>query len=173
MELKLRYYGDPILRERAAVVETFDDELRELAEAMVDTMFRERGIGLAAPQVGLSKRLIVALQMSDDDDEEAEPLVLVNPEVVERSRDSWQHEEGCLSIPEVTGVVTRAETVTVRYQDVDGRDMVVSAGGMFGRILLHEIDHLNGRLFIDYLSDANKSLIKPRLKEIAARYASS
>jgi peptide deformylase len=172
MELKLRYYGDPILRERAAPVETFDDELRELAESMVETMYRERGIGLAAPQVGVSRRLIVALQMSDLEDEEAEPVALVNPEVVERSRETWEHEEGCLSIPEVTGLVTRPENITVRYQDLDGQAMMVTTSGMFGRILLHEIDHVNGRLFIDYLSDANKSLIKPRLREIAARYAS-
>jgi len=170
MELKLRYYGDPVLRERAGTVETFDGALRELAEAMVDTMFRERGIGLAAPQVGLSKRLIVALQMSDIEDETAEPVALVNPEVVERSSDTWVYEEGCLSIPEVTGDVTRPETVTVRYQDLEGQEMVVTTEGMFARILLHEIDHLNGRLFIDYLSAASKSLIKPRLKEIAALY---
>jgi len=169
MQLKLRYYGDPVLRERATVIETFDDELRELAEAMVETMFRERGIGLAAPQVGLSRRLIVALQMSEVEDEDAEPVALVNPEVVERSSDTWIYEEGCLSIPEVTGDVTRPETITVRYQDLDGHTMMVTTSGMFARILLHEVDHLNGRLFIDYLSTANKSLIKPRLKEIAAR----
>jgi len=173
MELKLRYYGDPVLRERSATVETFDDELRELAQAMVDTMFRAKGIGLAAPQVGLSKRLIVALQMSDVEDETAEPVALVNPEVVERSSDTWVYEEGCLSIPEVVGDVTRPEHVTVRYQGLDGQQMMVTTGGMFARILLHEIDHLNGRLFIDYLSAANKSLVKPRLKEIAARYPRS
>ena len=172
MELKLRYYGDPVLRERAAAVDTFDDELRELAESMVETMFRERGIGLAAPQVGISRRLIVALQMSDIEDEDAQPVALVNPEVVERSSDNWEYEEGCLSIPEVTGEVTRPENITVRYQDLDGQSMMVTTGGMFARILLHEIDHLNGRLFIDYLSAANKSLIKPRLKEIAARFSS-
>ena len=172
MELKLRYYGDPVLRERSATIETFDDELRELAEGMVDTMFRMKGIGLAAPQVGRSKRLIIALQMSDVEDETAEPVALVNPEVVERSSETWVYEEGCLSIPEVVGDVTRPDAITVRYQDLDGQALSVTTSGMFARIVLHEVDHLNGRLFIDYLSAANKSLIKPRLKEIAARYPS-
>jgi len=169
MELQLRYYGDPILRERARPVDVFDDALAETAQAMVDTMYRERGIGLAAPQVGLRVRLIVALQMEDPDDADAEPLALVNPEVLERSRETWVLEEGCLSIPGVNGEVTRAETVTVRYQDLDGEAHIFSAAGMFARILLHEIDHLNGKLFIDYLSPAAKSLIKPQLRAIAEK----
>ena len=171
MELKLRYYGDPILRERVAPVERFDAELAEEASAMIDTMVRERGIGLAGPQVGLRKRLIIALQMEDTDDSDAEPLVLVNPEVIERSRETWVLEEGCLSIPGVNGDVTRAVTARVRYESLGGVENVVEATGMFARILLHEIDHLNGRLFIDYLSPAAKSLLKPRLRAIAERDA--
>jgi peptide deformylase len=169
MELTLRYYGDPILRNRALPVSEFDAALAAVAHAMVDIMFRARGIGLAAPQVGMGKRLIVALQMEDPDDDAAEPLILVNPEVLERSRETWIFEEGCLSIPGVNGDVTRAETVTVRYQDVDGGEHTLSAAGMFARILLHEIDHLDGTLFIDYLSPAAKSLVKPQLRAIAER----
>jgi peptide deformylase len=168
MELRMRYYGDPILRATAKPVEAFDDELAEQTAAMVETMYRERGIGLAGPQVGLGKRMIVALMMKDAEDAEAEPLVLVNPEVIERSRETWVLEEGCLSIPGVNGEVTRAFTATVRYQSVDGVEHTVEAEGMFARILLHEVDHLDGRLFIDYLSPAKKSLVKTRLKEIAA-----
>ncbi len=170
MDLQLRYYGDPILRERARAVDAFDAWLAEFAAAMVETMTRERGIGLAAPQVGESRRVIVALRMHEPgDDEGAEPVVLVNPEVLERSRETWVFEEGCLSIPGVTGEVMRPERIVVRYRDVEGTEHTETAEHMFARILLHEIDHLDGRLFIDYLSPAKKSLIKPQLREIAAR----
>ena len=165
----LRYYGDPVLRERAVPVGHFDEELRKLAEGLVDTMRRERGIGLAGPQVGHSVRLIAALQMMSTEDETAEPTVLVNPEVVERSQETWVFEEGCLSLPGIVGEITRATKVKVRYQDLEGNEQVCDATGMFARILLHEIDHLDGRLFIDYFSPAKKSLLKPQLKEIAAR----
>lgn len=167
MELRLRYYGDAILREQVPAVEEFDETLAEEAAAMVETMQRERGIGLAGPQVGLRKRLIVALMMKDIEDVDVEPLVLVNPEILDRSHDTWVLEEGCLSIPGVNGEVTRATTVSLRYRSVDGAEHELEAEGMFARILLHEIDHLNGRLFIDYLSPAKKSLIRPRLKAIA------
>lgn len=171
MELKLRLYSDPILREEAARVEVFDQTLAEEAQAMTETMIRERGIGLAAPQVGLSKKLIIVLQMKDPEDNEAAPLALVNPEIVERSRETWEFDEGCLSIPGVVGKVTRAERITVRYQDVEGNEKTITASGMFARIIQHENDHLHGRLFIDYLSSAQKSLIKTKLKSIAAEYS--
>ena len=168
MHLLLRYYGDPILRGRAREIEVFDERLVELGDAMIETMYRERGIGLAGPQVGLDQRILVALQMVDMDDENPEPLVVVNPVVLTRSSETWVLEEGCLSIPGINGDVTRATTMTMRYQDTAGEEHTIGATGMFARILLHEIDHLDGRLFIDYLSPAKKSLIKPRLKEIAA-----
>jgi peptide deformylase len=171
MKLELRYYGDPILRKHCTPVERFDAQLAEEADAMAETMFRERGIGLAAPQVGMTKRLIVAVQMKDVDDVEAEPLALVNPEVLERSKSTWEFEEGCLSIPGVVGKVVRSEEAVVRYQDVEGNEHTIKAQGMFARVLLHEIDHLDGRLFVDYLSSAQKSLVKPELKRIAAELA--
>lgn len=170
MELKLRFYGDPILRQVASAVQGFDDKLRLEGEAMIETMYRERGVGLAAPQVGMGKRLIVALQMKDPEDVDAEPLIIVNPEVIRRSASTWEYEEGCLSVPGVVGKVTRPQEVTVRYHDTSGVETTVSAVGWFARILMHEIDHLDGRLFIDYFSEAQKSLVKPRLKNIAARY---
>jgi len=171
MNLELRYYGDPILREKCTPVDQFDQRLAEEADAMVETMFRERGIGLAAPQVGMTKRLIVALQMKDAEDVNADPLALVNPVVLERSKSTWEFEEGCLSIPGVVGKVVRAEEAVVRYQDVRGNEHTIKAQGMFARVLLHEIDHLDGRLFVDYLSSAQKSLVKPELKRIAAELA--
>lgn len=166
-KLTLRIYPDPILRQEGEKIHVFDAELRELASAMIETMERERGIGLAAPQIGLSKRLIVALQMRDADDTGAEALVLVNPTVVESSSDTWSHEEGCLSIPGINAPVIRSRRVEVEFQDLDGKLHRLHAEDMFARILLHEIDHINGRLFIDYLSTANKSLIKSKLKQLA------
>jgi peptide deformylase len=171
MELRLRYYGDPILRRRMPDVEAFDDSLREEAEAMIEAMVRESGVGLAAPQVGLEKRLLVALQMVDPDDNDAEPIVMVNPEVLSRSKESWVFEEGCLSIPGIRGDVGRPEQIEVRYRDLDGTEHVIAAEGMYARVLQHEIDHIDGRLFIDYLSLAQKALLKPRLKKLAERQA--
>lgn len=164
--LKLRIYPDPVLREHSEKVDTFDDELRELAEAMIDAMRREAGIGLAAPQVGYGKRLIIALQMKDPDDNHAEPLVLVNPRVLSASSELWSYEEGCLSIPGINASILRPVTVEIEYQDLDGKKHRISEEGMFARILQHEIDHINGKLFIDYLSSAQKSLVKSQLKKL-------
>jgi peptide deformylase len=169
MAMNLRYYGDPILRRRGADVTAFGAELRVVAAEMIETMRREEGVGLAAPQVGLEMRLLVALRMADPDDEEAEPIVLVNAEVVERSRETWEYEEGCLSIPGIRGDVTRPLRVMIRYRDLDGVERTLGAEGMFARVLQHEIDHTEGRLFIDYLSAAEKALLKPRLKKLADR----
>jgi peptide deformylase len=171
MELTLRYYGDPILREKCTSVDVFDDRLAEEAQAMIETMYREHGIGLAAPQVGMTKQLIVVVQMKDADDVNAEPLALVNPEVVEKSKTMWELEEGCLCLPGIAGKVERPEEAVVRYRDVEGNEHTLHAKGMFARVLLHEIDHLHGRLFIDYFSSAQKSLVKPELKRIVENYS--
>lgn len=165
--LQMRYYGDDILRKVAEPVGEFNDELREFAQGMIETMRRERGIGLAAPQVGRSIRVIVALRMEGDDDTDAPAEVLVNPNVVFKSRETWSFEEGCLCIPGVSASVIRPVEVEVEYQDLQGRSQRVRSDKLFARILLHEIDHLNGVLFIDYLSGAQKSLIKPKLREIS------
>ena len=165
--LKLRYYGDPILRRRAMDVRTFDQSLAEVAAQLLEAMEREDGVGLAAPQVGLDLRLLVALAMREPGDEEAQPVIMVNPEILERSHDTWVYEEGCLSIPGIRGDVTRPLTIKVRYQDVHGKEHTVETEGMFARILQHEIDHLDGKLFIDYLSTADKALIRPKLRNIS------
>jgi peptide deformylase len=164
--LKLRYYGDPILRQRANEVRVFDRSLRDVAEAMLDAMEREEGVGLAAPQVGLDMRILVALAMSEPGDVDAEAVVIVNPEITERSRDTWVFEEGCLSIPGIRGDVTRPNQIRVRFQALDGTQHTLDAEGMFARILQHEIDHLDGKLFIDYLSTAEKALLKTKLRNL-------
>jgi len=166
-QLSLRIYPDPILRQVCESVTGFDDGLRELAAAMIDAMRREAGIGLAASQIGHGKRLIIALQMQDPDDNDAEPAVMVNPRVVSESSELWSYEEGCLSIPGITAQVLRPVEVEIEYQDLDGEAHRIDAEGMYARILQHEIDHTNGRLFVDYLSSAQKSLIKPKLKKLA------
>jgi len=165
--LDMRYYGDTILRKVAEPVTVFDGKLRELAEGMIETMLFERGVGLAAPQVGESIRLITALRMEESDDSDAPADALVNPKVVFASKETWSYEEGCLCIPGVSGNVIRPQEVEVEYQDLDGNPRRIRSDKFFGRILQHEIDHLNGVLFIDYLSSAQKSLIKPKLKEIS------
>jgi peptide deformylase len=172
MKLQLRYYGDPILRKRASDVREFDPDLREFAENMIETMRREAGVGLAATQVGVEKRVLVALQMETPEASEAPEIVMVNPEILDRSPDTWIYEEGCLSIPGIRGDVTRPEGIRVRYQDLHGKSHVIDVDGMFARVLQHEIDHLDGKLFIDYLSTGEKTLLKTRLKKIAERYAS-
>jgi peptide deformylase len=163
----MQYYGDPVLREVCEPVDTFDDELRVFAELMIETMREEQGIGLAAPQVGSKTRVIVALQMKDVDDIDAEPLVLVNPRVVSKARETWTFDEGCLSIPGISAPVIRPKEIEVEYQSLDGEKKTLTDDFIFGRILLHEIDHLNGVLFVDYLSSAQKSLIKSRLKKLS------
>lgn len=142
--LDIRVLGDPILRQDTKVVATVSPELRKLIDDMFETMYAAKGIGLAAPQIGRLERLSVI----DVDDQR---LVLLNPEVV-TSDGKAKGEEGCLSIPEVYGDVERPAHVVVRAMDADGKPYEVDAHDLLARCLQHEIDHLHGKLFIDYLS---------------------
>jgi peptide deformylase len=142
--LDIHVLGSPILRAETKVVAEVRDDLRKLANDMFDTMYKAKGIGLAAPQVGRSERLAVV----DVDDQR---FVLVNPEIV-WEEGSERAEEGCLSIPDIFGEVDRAQRVLVRAIDLDGNPLELEATDLLARCLQHEIDHLHGRLFIDYLS---------------------
>ena len=142
--LDIRVLGDPILRQATTPVETVTDELRQLAKHMFATMHHARGIGLAAPQVGRTERITV-VEIDD------QPLVLVNPQVLNAAGRA-KGEEGCLSIPDIYGDVERPRSVTVRAQDLDGKTFEIEATDLLARCLQHEIDHLDGKLFIDYLS---------------------
>ena len=142
--LDVRVLGDPILRQQTTPVVAVTDELRRLIDDMFDTMYAAKGIGLAAPQVGRVERIAVI------DVGEGTPFVVVNPAIV-GADGSAKAEEGCLSIPEVYGDVERAERVVVRALDRDGRPFEVEASDLLARCLQHEIDHLHGKLFIDYL----------------------
>jgi peptide deformylase len=154
-ELKIALLGEPILRQKAAEIEAVDEELRALIEDMFETMYRAEGIGLAAPQVGISKRLIVV----DLKDEQTERFALINPRVVERGRELEKEEEGCLSIPGVTALVERPRDVIVEGLDAAGNPKRIEASGLLARCLVHEVDHLDGVLFIDHLSSLKRSML--------------
>jgi len=143
--LSIRVLGDPILREETKPVDEITDELRTLAKNMFETMYLAKGIGLAAPQIGRSERIAVV-------DVDKNPMVLVNPEILEVSSSKAKAEEGCLSIPDIYGDVERPASVRVRAMDLDGKTFEVDGAELFGRCLQHEIDHLHGKLFVDYLS---------------------
>jgi len=143
--LDIRVLGDPILREETTPVERITSELRTLVTNMFETMYLAKGIGLAAPQVGRPERLTVI----DVDDN---PLVVINPEIISFSSGKAKAEEGCLSIPDIYGDVERPAIVRVRAMDIDGRPFELEATELLARCFQHEIDHLHGKLFIDYLS---------------------
>ncbi|RAI00039.1 peptide deformylase [Acuticoccus sediminis] len=142
---------DPVLRRVAEPVTSVDARIKALADDMLETMYAAPGIGLAAPQIGVLERLIV-LDVATGEDAEPAPMVLVNPEIVASSEETSVYEEGCLSIPDYTEEVERPARVTVRFLDRDGAEQTVEADGLLATCLQHEIDHLNGILFIDYLS---------------------
>jgi peptide deformylase len=143
--LDIRVLGDPILREETKPVETITDGLRSLVKNMFETMYAAKGIGLAAPQVGRTERVCVV-------DVDENPLVLINPEILETEGRLKKAEEGCLSIPDVYGDVERPPKVSVRAMDIDGKEFEIDADDLLARCLQHEIDHLHGKLFIDYFS---------------------
>ena len=163
--LQLRYYGDPVLRKRAeAVLEVTEAEC-QLAEQMLETLYATgNGIGLAATQVGILKRLII-VDIGEEDDEAYEPLVLFNPELVGVDGEIVV-EEGCLSIPDVTAEVKRPERIVVDGIDVQNESIRIETDGLLARVLQHEIDHLNGVLFIDRISGLKRQLLKEELLKI-------
>jgi peptide deformylase len=156
---------DPILRKSALPVERVDDAARRLADDMLETMYDAPGVGLAAPQVGVSRRLIV-VDASAKDDERA-PLVLINPEIVVLGDERRVYEEGCLSIPDVKVDIERPATLTVRFLDRDGKAQQIVADGLLATVIQHEVDHLDGRLIIDFLSRLKRDMIVRKLKKIA------
>lgn len=156
---------DPILRETSKPVERVDDQLRKFADDMLDTMYDAPGIGLAAIQVGAPLRMLV-IDLADKD-EAAAPLVVINPEIVARSSALNVHEEGCLSIPDYYAEVERPAEVTVTFTDRDGKAQSIKADGLLATCLQHEIDHLNGVLFIDYLSKLKRDMVVRKFKKLA------
>ncbi len=163
--LDIRVLGDPVLRVVTAPITEVTDAHRRLIDDMFDTMYHARGIGLAAPQVGRTERLAIV----DVDDD---PFVLINPEIVVVDGKKAKGEEGCLSIPDIYADVERPPSVTVRALDRDGQPFEREASGLLARCLQHEIDHLDGVLFVDHLSALKRNMILRRLaKELKQKAA--
>jgi peptide deformylase len=158
MRLTILEYPDPRLRTVAQPVEVVDDELRALIDAMLEIMYASNGVGLAATQVNIHRRLLV-LDVSDQHDQ---PLALVNPEVLER-QEIETSQEGCLSVPGIFEDVERAQRIRVRALDRDGKPLEMMADGLLAVCIQHEIDHLDGKLFVDYLSELKRQRIRKRL----------
>ena len=156
--LEILHFPDPRLRNVAAPVEAVDDAVRALADDMLETMYSARGIGLAAVQVGIARRVIVA----DVSPERNAPLALINPRVAESRDEEAEFEEGCLSVPGVYEAVSRPARVRVEGWDREGKPMSIEAEGTLAACLQHEIDHLDGRLFVDYLSRLKQHRIRKR-----------
>jgi peptide deformylase len=158
-------YGAEVLRRPAQPVSEIDEEILKLIEDMVETMLAAPGVGLAAPQVGVSKRIIVVRSLEDPEGKDY--FVLINPEIVSAQGEEVA-EEGCLSVPEFRDEIGRAEKVRVKGLDHEGRPVEMEGVGLMARILQHEIDHLNGLLYFDRLSPAKRDIIKRKLKKRTA-----
>ena len=162
-KLRLKYYPEQVLLQKAKKVTTFDSSVRKLANDMLETMYDENGVGLAAPQVGVSKRIMV-IDVSGEDDPN-EPIVFINPQIVEKDG-SLVGLEGCLSFPGVFFEVRRANRILVKYQNLAGKDVKLQAeGDLLCRAIQHEIDHLDGVLFVDRLSRLKRELFKRWFKK--------
>ena len=152
---------DPILRKKSESLEKVDDEIRKLLDDMLETMYAAPGIGLAAVQVGILKRIIV-IDISKDEEKKT-PLFLLNPEIISRSKKTSVYEEGCLSLPGHFAEIERPAECQVKFIDYDGKEKELVADGLLATCIQHEIDHLNGVLFIDYLSKLKKDMIVKKL----------
>lgn len=163
--LNIILHPDPRLKKRCAPVDSFDADLRQLADAMLTTMYEAPGIGLAAPQVGHMKRVLV-MDCEKQEGAPPQPMVLVNPEVSWASDARNVYEEGCLSIPEQFADVERPAEVRVRWQDLDGAEREEQFDGLWATCVQHEIDHLDGKLFIDYLKPLRRQMITRKMVKL-------
>jgi peptide deformylase len=157
-------FGNPVLEKPAEPVTVFDDELKKLVEDMFESMYEARGVGLAAPQIGIAKRLAV-IDVTFNEDPKAK-LVLVNP-VILHAEGKHRQPEGCLSIPEFREPVTRAQKVKIKAQDVNGKWFEKTGEDLLARAFLHETDHLNGKLYISHISALKRDLIKRKIRKLA------
>ena len=160
--LEVRILGDPVLRQKAEPVSAVTPELRRLIADMFDTMYAEEGVGLAAPQVGVSDRVIVV----DPHDDETAPFALINPEILDASKETEKNEEGCLSIPGVRDMVERSMRVRVRGLSENGEVKEFEAEGLVSRILQHEVDHLDGILFFDRVGPLKRKMLLAKWQKV-------
>ena len=157
---EILHFPDPRLRNVATPVEEVDGEIRELVDDMFETMYDAPGIGLAAVQINVVKRVIVV----DVSEDKSQPLCFINPEILEKTGEETM-DEGCLSVPEIYETVTRAEKIRVRALDRDGNSFEMDADGLLAVCIQHEIDHLDGKLFVDYLSNLKRQRIRKKLEK--------
>jgi peptide deformylase len=156
-------FGDPVLEKPAVVVTTFDDGLKKLVEDMFESMYAAKGVGLAAPQIGVGKRIAVIDTTVGED--AGQKLVLINPEIIGKEG-SQSGEEGCLSLPTFRETVTRAKKVTVRALDAAGKPFEMTGEDLLARAFLHETDHLNGTLYINHISPLKRDLIRRKVRKL-------
>ena len=156
---------DAVLRQKSEAVAAVDKDLRALVEDMFETMYDAPGIGLAAIQIGVPRR-VVTMDLAKDP---KEPQVFINPEIVWRSDEQSVYEEGCLSIPDYYGEVERPQAVKVKYRDLDWKEHEIEADGLLATCIQHEIDHLNGVLFIDHISKLKRDMVMKKFKKAAKR----
>lgn len=164
--LDILHHPDPRLRKKAVAVAVVDDEIRQLTDDMLETMYSARGIGLAATQVNVQQRIVV-IDLSEDS---TQPLVLINPEIVHKEG-SIEYEEGCLSVPEYYEKVTRAECIRFTALDRAGERYEMEADGLLAVCVQHELDHLEGKLFVDYLSTLKQQRVRKKLEKMARQQA--
>ena len=168
--MEVLVYPHPVLRRGGQKIETFDQDLRDLAERMFEAMYVEGGVGLAAPQVGIEQKLLVLNPTGSKDDRTGE-LALCNPKITKKKARDFE-EEGCLSFPGIHAEVERWVTITISYQDLDGQEQTMVAKDWLARIIQHELDHLEGVLFTDRLTPADKMRVRPQLEDLEQRFAS-
>jgi peptide deformylase len=159
--LNILHFPDPKLRQKAEKVDVVDDDIRTLVDDMFETMYAAPGIGLAAVQVNVLKR-VITIDISED---KSQPLCFINPEIVQASGKE-DMEEGCLSVPGIYEMVSRADKITVQYLDRDGKSVELEAEGLLAVCIQHEIDHLDGKLFVDYLSEMKRSRIRKKMEKL-------
>ncbi len=162
MKHQLVYYGNETLRKTAAEISAVDGNIQSLIDEMFPIMYKNDGIGLAAPQVGVSLRLIVV----DTKEKDGSPFVLINPVITDHSSKTVDYEEGCLSLPGIFSTVSRPDKVTVTALDREGKETVIEAKGLLARVFQHEIDHLDGHLFIDRIDPDERNEFRHALKKI-------
>lgn len=163
--LPLVIIPDPILRQKSKLVERVDDDVRKFADNMLETMYDAPGVGLAAIQVGQARRMLVVDVAGKE--EEPNPQVFINPVIVKSSDTPNVYEEGCLSIPDIYADVERPAEVTVEYIDLTGKQQLIEADGILATVLQHEIDHLDGTLFIDHLSKLKREMVIRKFKKLS------
>jgi len=158
----IRIMGDPVLRQKAEALQAVDEDIRRLIKDMFETMYEADGVGLAAPQVGVSRRVIVV----DPHEQDVKPFGLVNPVIVQSADYAERGEEGCLSIPGLKDIVERPAAVVVEALDAEGKPVRIEAEGLLARVLQHEVDHLDGILFIDRVSPLKRKMLLKRWQKV-------